>query len=562
MQSAFLILAVFMLVLTILVKPVGIYMAPICKGAAPILLKKFDEKLLQILGLKNYSQTWSEYAYSLIFFNILGILVLFLMQRLQIYLPLNPEEFKNIESYSAFNTAISFVTNTNWQSYSGEVYMSFFIQMAGLALQNFLSAATGIAVAFVLMRSLVAKQEIYLGNFFTDILRISLYILLPLAFFYAIFLVSQGCIQNFNEYVDISTLANTNQTIPMGPVASQEAIKMLGTNGGGFFNANSAHPFENPNEWTNFSQCLAIFIISAALCYTFGIIVNDVRQGWTIYIAMSIIFVIFASLMIIFESEVSPYLLQEGIDPNSFNTEGKETRFALGQSTLFSTVTTSASCGAVNNMHDSLNPLSGLLTMLLMQIGEVVFGGVGSGFYGIFIFIFLTVFIASLMIGRTPEYLGKKFTPIQMKLIAISALCSPFLVLLATAITCLFDFNIESLNNAQAHGFSEYLYAFSSVANNNGSAFAGLNANTPFFNIVTALCMFFGRFTVIICILCCAGSIAKQKITPSSVGSLPTYGLFFSFLIVSTVILIGALTFLPSLALGPVVEHLQIFYKG
>lgn len=561
MQNAFLVLAVFMLVLTLLVKPVGLYMAPICKGSAPILFKSFDKKLMRLLGLENCSQTWSEYAGSLVCFNILGLIVLYLMQRFQAYLPLNPEGLGAVDSYTAFNTAISFVTNTNWQSYGGESTMGYFVQMAGLALQNFLSAATGIAVAFVLMRSLVAKQQVLLGNFFSDVVRISLYILLPLAFAYAIFLVSQGCIQNFSSYIDASTLSGVQQTIPMGPVASQEAIKMLGTNGGGFFNANSAHPFENPTDLSNFSQCLAIFVISAALCYTFGVIVNDSRQGWTIYIAMAIIFVTCASLMIVFESAQSPYLLDAGAAPDFYNTEGKEARFPLGQSALFSTVTTSASCGAVNNMHDSLNPLSGMLTMLLMQIGEVVFGGVGSGFYGIFIFIFLAVFISSLMIGRTPEYLGKKLTPAQMKLIAVAVLCTPFLVLAATAIACLFDFNLDSLNNTAAHGFSEYLYAFSSAANNNGSAFAGLNANTPFFNIATGLCMFFGRFIVIICILGCAGAIAKQKIIPSSSGTLPTFGLFFSFLIAGTVILIGALTFLPALALGPVVEHIEVFFN-
>ena len=560
MTQAIVLLIIFMLILTISIKPIGLYILPICKGEAPSLFKYFDNFLIKKLHLLNKSYTWKEYAISLILFNMLGIIFVYLIQRIQAYLPLNVESLPNVESFSALNTAISFATNTNWQGYGGESTMSYLVQMTGLCVQNFVSAATGIATAFVLMRSFVLKESKFIGNFFADLIRISLYILLPICFIYAIFLVSQGVIQNFNEYVHASTLTGDSQIIAMGPAASQEAIKLIGTNGGGFFNVNSAHPFENTTAISNFSQCLAIFLISSALCYTFGSMINDIRQGLTIYAAMAILFIIAATAIIYFENMQSPALLANGADPSFFNLEGKEMRFDLGHSSLFSAVTTAASCGAVNNMHDSLNPISGLITTLLIQLGEIIFGGVGSGFYGIFIFILLTVFITGLMVGRTPEYLGKKITVKQIKLVTIAMLTTPILVLIFTAITCFLDFNMQSLNNAGAHGFSEYLYAFSSAANNNGSAFAGLSANTTYFNITLGLCMFLGRFVIIICILALAGSIAHQKIIPASQGTLPTHGGLFCFMIIFSILLIGALTYLPALSLGGLVEHLQVFY--
>ena len=559
MSSALILAAVFIAVLFITVKPLGLYMLPMCEGRSPSVLSKLDPWLLKFTGGHSGEQTWKEYAFCLILFNLLGIVVLYALQRLQHVLPLNVEHLGSVESLSAFNTAVSFITNTNWQGYAGESTMGYLVQMAGIGVQNFLSAATGIAVAFVLMRSFVLKEQAYIGNFFADITRISIYLLLPLSIIYALFLVSQGVIQNFDEYINVNTIAGGSQTLPMGPVASQEAIKLLGTNGGGFFNANSAHPFENPTALSNFSQCLAIFLIPAALCYTFGALIKDKAQGLTLLSTMTLIFGICVAFFIAFESEQSKILLSLGSDSSFMNLEGKELRFDLGHTSLFSTVTTAASCGAVNNMHDSLNPISGMITMLLMQLGEIVFGGVGSGFYGIIIMVLTTVFICGLMVGHTPLYLGKKIGSLQMKLVCLAMLTTPCLVLLATAITCLLDFNLSSLNNTGTHGFSEYLYAFSSAANNNGSAFAGLNANTPYFNIMTALCMFFGRFIPIICVLALAGSFATQSFAAKSAASINTKGIFFTILLFSVILLVGALTYMPALSLGPIAEHLASF---
>ena len=561
MYSAFILSAVFLSVLFITVKPLGLYMLPVCEGRAPSFFNRIDSFIFKFPGLQGSSQTWKEYALCLILFNLLGIIALYVLQRVQLYLPLNYQVLGSIEPLLAFNTAVSFVTNTNWQAYAGESTMSYTVQMTGLAVQNFLSAGSGIAVAFVLMRSFVLSKDDYIGNFFADITRICLYILLPLSLIYALFLVSQGVIQNFDSYLSVQSISGDTQNIAMGPVASQEAIKLLGTNGGGFFNANSAHPFENPTALSNFTQCLAIFLIPAALCYTFGAMIKDKGQGYTLLATMTLIFVICLSTIIVFEAMQSPALLASGSDSEFFNTEGKELRFDLGHSSLFSTVTTAASCGAVNNMHDSLNPISGLVTMLLMQLGEIVFGGVGSGFYGIIVMVLVTVFICGLMVGHTPLYLGKKISTVQMKLVCLAMLCSPFLVLLSTALACIFDINTMSLNNTGPHGFSEYLYAFSSAANNNGSAFAGLNANTPFFNIMTALCMFFGRFIPIVCILALAGSFAHQSFAAKSVATIDTKGIFFTLLLFSVIILMGALTYIPSLSLGPVAEHLSTFSR-
>lgn len=561
MQSAFICLTTFMLVLTLITKPLGLYMVPMCEGVEPknTIVRAIDKFLLKLFRVDNHEQSWLEYTVSLLLFNAVGVVFLYILQRFQGFLPFNPENLGPIEAFQALNTAISFVTNTNWQSYSGETTMSYFTQMAGLAVQNFLSAATGIAVAFVLVRAFAFKETKYVGNFFADLIRITFYLLVPICFFYALFLVSQGVIQTFDAYKEVVTLAGDTQTIAMGPIASQEAIKLVGTNGGGFFNSNSSHPFENPTEFANFSECLAIFIISAALTYTFGRMVKDTRQGWTIYCAMGFMFVLAVSLFILFESQSTPSLLSVGADPSFMNMEGKEVRFNLAHTSLFTVATTSASCGAVNNMHDSLTPLAGLIPTLLMQLGEVVYGGVGSGFYGMIVFCIVAVFIAGLMVGRTPEYLGKKITPRQMKLACIVMLTSPFIVLIGTAISCFCPGALDSLNNSSAHGLSEFLYAWSSGANNNGSAFAGLNANTPFFNIGIGLAMWFGRFVIIVSVMALAGSLITQKIVPPSNGTLPTHGLLFVSLLVATVILIGALTYIPALALGPVAEHVMIW---
>lgn len=559
MQSAFLLLIVFMVVLTLITKPLGLYMVPFCEGRCPRFLQGCDKLVLKLFRTENYQQSWVEYTVYLLFFNFAGLVVLYLLQRLQGFLPYNPEGLEAIEAFQALNTAISFVTNTNWQSYSGEATMSYLTQMAGLAVQNFVSAATGICVAFVVIRSFSRKETKEVGNFLVDLVHITLYVLLPICFIYALFLVSQGVLQNFSAYKEIVTLAGDKQVLAMGPVASQEAIKLIGTNGGGFFNANSSHPFENPTELSNFFECLSIFAISAALTYTFGYCVKDTRQGWVFYGAMAIMFIIAVSVVIIFESQSTPDLLAAGADPSFMNMEGKEVRFDLGHSSLFTVVTTSASCGAVNNMHDSLTPIAGSVPLLLMALGEVVYGGVGSGFYGMMIFAIIAVFIAGLMVGRTPEYLGKKIAPRQMKLACIGMLTTPLIVLLGAAITCFYPVALDSLNNPSAHGLTEYLYAWVSAANNNGSAFAGLNANTPFFNIGLGIAMWLGRFVIIASIMALSGSLVTQKIIPPTSGTLPTSGILFMFLLVGTVFLVGALTYIPSLALGPIAEHLTIW---
>ena len=559
MQSAFLLLIGFMVVLTLITKPLGLYMVPFCEGRCPRFLQGCDKLFLKLFRTENYQQSWVEYTVYLLFFNFAGLVVLYLLQRLQGFLPYNPEGLGAIEAFQALNTAISFVTNTNWQSYSGEATMSYLTQMAGLAVQNFVSAATGICVAFVVIRSFSRKETKEVGNFLVDLVHITLYVLLPICFIYALFLVSQGVLQNFSAYKEIVTLAGDKQVLAMGPVASQEAIKLIGTNGGGFFNANSSHPFENPTELSNFFECLSIFAISAALTYTFGYCVKDTRQGWVFYGAMAIMFIIAVSVVIIFESQSTPDLLAAGADPSFMNMEGKEVRFDLGHSSLFTVVTTSASCGAVNNMHDSLTPIAGSVPLLLMALGEVVYGGVGSGFYGMMIFAIIAVFIAGLMVGRTPEYLGKKIAPRQMKLACIGMLTTPLIALLGAAITCFYPVALDSLNNPSAHGLPEYLYAWVSAANNNGSAFAGLNANTPFFNIGLGIAMWLGRFVIIASIMALSGSLVTQKIIPPTSGTLPTSGILFMFLLVGTVVLVGALTYIPSLALGPIAEHLTIW---
>ena len=588
-------LLLFLAVLVALAYPLGIYMARIA-DAAPIggVIGKLERGIYRAAGVDPaHDMPWTRYAVAVLLFSAVGVVVVYLMQRLQVWLPLNPQAMANITSDSAFNTAVSFVTNTNWQGYGGESTMSYLTQMVALAVQNFVSAATGIAVAFALIRGFARRSAQGIGNFWVDLTRGTLYILLPLSILLAVVFMGQGVIQNFETYKDVNTvesltytqpkvdavgqplkdaqgnaltetLTTHTQSLAMGPVASQEAIKMLGTNGGGFFNANSAHPYENPTPLSNFLQMIAMFLIPAGLCFTFGRMVGDSRQGWAVIGAMTTIFVVMAVVAIWAESQGNPLFTPLGVDQTSSalqaggNMEGKESRFGIVASALFATITTAASCGAVNAVHDSFTPLGGLVPMWLIQLGEVVFGGVGAGLYGMLIFAIMAVFVAGLMIGRTPEYVGKKIESFEMKMTSIVILVTPFLVLVGTAIAVMTDAGRLGIFNPGAHGFSEILYALSSASNNNGSAFAGLSANTPFYNTLLAVAMWFGRFAFIIPVLAIAGSLAKKKRIEATAGTLPTHGALFVALLVGTVVLVGALTYVPALALGPVVEHLQL----
>ena len=591
------ILLVFLVTLLSLAYPLGIYLAKIGEGT-PIRglnwMKKTENFFYRLAGIPLDSEMeWKDYALALLVFNTLGALVVYAVQRLQAWLPLNPQALGNVSPDSSFNTAISFATNTNWQGYGGELTMSYLTQMLALTVQNFLSAATGMAVAYALVRGFKRHFAKSIGNFWHDVTRSTLYVLLPLSALFAVFLTSQGVIQNFSAYQEVNlveplsyqqaktgpdgeplTHAESNrmmesaiattQVLPMGPVASQEAIKLLGTNGGGFFNANSAHPYANPTPLSNFVEMLSILLIPAALCFAFGRMVGDIRQGWAILGAMTVIFLTMTSIVLVAEQQAHPVLQALDVDqaPGELqpggNMEGKEIRFGISASALFAAVTTAASCGAVNAMHDSLTPLGGMVPMLLMQLGEVVFGGVGSGLYGMLIFSILAVFVAGLMIGRTPEYLGKKIQPFEMKMASMVILVTPLLVLGGTALAVMVDAGRAGILNPGAHGFSEILYAFSSAANNNGSAFAGLSANTPFYNILLAIAMWFGRFIPIVAVLAIAGSLAAKKRVEVTAGTLPTHGPLFIALLSGTVIIVGALTYLPALALGPVIEHLQL----
>ncbi|EYS85642.1 ATPase [Cupriavidus sp. SK-4] len=552
------------------------------------------ERLLYRLGgvRADTEMGWKQYTIAVLAFNLLGVVAVYALQRLQGVLPLNPQGFGAVSPDSAFNTAISFVANTNWQGYAGESTMGYLTQMLALTVQNFLSAATGIAVVFALMRGFARQSAATIGNFWVDMTRVTLYVLAPIATVIALALVSQGVIQNFDAYKEVSLvtpveysqpkldaagqpvldaqgkpvtedLKTDKQSLAMGPVASQEAIKMLGTNGGGFFNANSAHPFENPNALANLIEMLAIFLIPAALCFTFGEMVGDRRQGVAVLASMTVIFVAMACLAAMSEQMANPALAGMPVDHAASllqaggNMEGKETRFGIAASALFATITTAASCGAVNAMHDSFTAIGGLVPMLLMQLGEVVFGGVGSGLYGMLVYAVLAVFIAGLMIGRTPEYLGKKIEVYEMKMTAVAILVTPLLVLLGTSVAVMTEAGRAGVFNPGTHGFSEILYALSSGANNNGSAFAGLSANTPFYNTLLAAAMWFGRFWIIIPVLALAGSLAAKKRVPVSGGTMPTHGPLFVVLLVGTVLLVGALTYVPALALGPVAEQLQ-----
>jgi len=583
-SHAWILLGIFLAVLLLTVKPLGLYIANVMEGRFGF-AGTIERPLYRLCGIKpDEEMGWLKYAFAILLFSVLGVLAVYALQRLQLWLPLNPQAMANVSPDSAFNTAISFVTNTNWQGYSGEATMSYLTQMLALTVQNFFSAATGIVVVIALIRGFARHSAKTVGNAWVDLTRVTLYVLLPISIVYAVFLTGQGVIQNFDAYKDVTTLEVTHydnpkldaagqalkddkgnaitepaetptQTLAMGPVASQEAIKMLGTNGGGFFNANSAHPFENPTPLSNFIQMLSIFLIPAALCFTFGRMVGDTRQGWAVLAAMTLMFVALAAAAMHFEQQGNPLLTQLGIDPSLGNMEGKETRFGIADSGLFATITTLASCGAVNAMHDSFTPLGGLVPLVNMQLGEVVFGGVGTGLYGMLVFAIMAVFISGLMIGRTPEYLGKKIETHEMKMTSIAILVTPLLVLIGTAIAVMMADGRAGIANPGAHGFSEILYAFTSAANNNGSAFAGLSANTPFYNTMLGIAMWFGRFGVIVPVLAMAGSLAAKKRLAVTEGTLPTHGPLFVTLLIGVVLLVGLLNYVPALALGPVIEH-------
>lgn len=582
--SAWGLLALFLVLLLLASWPLGIWLARLSSGQLPGWMLRVEAPLYRLASTSaDQSMNGSQYTLALLAFNVLGVLVVYALQRLQVWLPLNPAGMAAVAPDSAFNTALSFVTNTNWQGYSSEATMSYLTQMLALAVQNFLSAATGIAVAFALIRGFAAHSTGVIGNFWVDVTRITTWLLIPLSLVLAVFLAGQGVIQNFDAYKDITPLEVTRyqqpvmgtavmedlktdkQTLAMGPVASQEAIKMIGTNGGGFFNANSAHPYENPNALTNLVQMLSIFLIPAALCFAFGRAVGDVRQGWAVLAAMTVMFVIAVVIITPAEQAGHPLMAALGVDQSASslqsggNMEGKEVRYGIHASALFAVVTTAASCGAVNAMHDSFTPLGGMVPLVMMQLGEVVFGGVGSGLYGMLIFAILAVFIAGLMIGRTPEYLGKKIEAHEMKLTSITILVTPVVVLLGTAMAVLATEGKAGIANPGAHGFSEILYALSSAANNNGSAFAGLSANTVFYNGLLGLAMWLGRFGVIVPVLAIAGALAAKKRLPVTAGTMPTHGPLFVLLLMGTVLLVGLLNYVPALALGPVVEHLMLW---
>jgi len=588
--------ALFLIVLLALVKPLGAYMALVFSDS-PNRVTRFgagiENLLYRLCGIRHdQDMSWQRYALAMLVFNVLGLLFVYVIQRVQQWLPLNPQHFDAVSPDSAMNTAISFASNTNWQGYGGESTMSYLTQMLALNVQNFLSAATGIAVLIALIRGFTRRNTKTIGNFWIDMTRSVLYVLLPLSFVLALALVSQGVVQNFEPYRNVPLLEATTasetvkdadgnaakdaagkeitketqvteQSLPFGPAASQIAIKQLGTNGGGFFNTNSAHPYENPTPLSNFLELLSILLIPAALCYTFGKMVGDRRQGWTLLAAMLVIFVPLVLACTYAEQAGNPALTAIGVDQNvsalqaGGNMEGKETRFGIVNSTIWASATTAASNGSVNAMHDSFTPLGGLVPMWLMQLGEVIFGGVGCGLYGMLAFAIVAVFIAGLMVGRTPEYLGKKIEAFEMKMASLVVLIPCALVLIGTAIGVLSASGVAGIGNPGAHGFSEILYAFSSASNNNGSAFGGLSANTPFYNILLGIAMFLARFPLAIGMLAVAGSLAAKKTVPVSAGTLPTHTPLFAALLAITVVIIGALTFLPALALGPVAEFLM-----
>lgn len=539
-------LGLFVLLLTALTPMVGAYLYRVFEGrGCP--MEKWIYSLCGVDARKEMN--WKEYAGALFAFNLIGIVVVFLIQVIQSILPLNPQHLGDVPWHSALNTAVSFVTNTNWQGYSPENTMSYFTQMLALAVQNFLSAAVGLAVAIALIRGIVRRRTQDLGNFWVDLTRSTIYILLPIAFFYALFLVGQGVVQSFAPYVESVGLEGQKVLVPLGPAASQVAIKMLGTNGGGFFNANAAHPFENPTALSNFIQMLSIFLIPAGLTYLYGLMSKSRSNGWTIYFSMLIMFLAATGFSLWSEYSHNPIFSLSGL------MEGKETRFGVFGSVLFSVITTAASCGAVNAMHASLSPFSGGIAMLNIMLGEVVFGGVGAGFYGMLLFVLLTVFLAGLMVGRTPEYMGKKIEAREMTMVLVAILSPCAVILLGAGVSSVLPISLSSLGNAGPHGLSEILYAFTSAAGNNGSAFAGLNANTVYYNLILAFVMLVGRFAVIFPILAVAGSLAEKKYSPPSPGTFATDTSVFATLLILVILIVGALTFFPALSLGPIVEH-------
>ena len=620
-------IALFLGVLLATARPMGYYMLRVFEGKLPAFVRWMqpaENFFYRLCGVDSKQEMrWTQYAMALLWFSLLGALAVYALQRLQVWLPLNPQGMAAVTSDSSFNTALSFVTNTNWQGYVGESTMSYLTQMLGLSVQNFFSAASGMAVAIALIRGFARHTTQTIGNFWVDMTRSTLYILLPISTALALVMVSQGVVQNFSEYQTVPLMESVSydqpkldasgnpvkdetpspqsspasgrggeregqssipagnavtekvvvkeQSIAMGPVASQEAIKQLGTNGGGFFNANSAHPFENPTPLSNFLAMLAIFLIPAGLCYTFGCMVGDTRQGWAILASMTLLFVGFLAVAEYAELHGNPAFTALGVDQNLStmqsggnmegpvgNMEGKETRFGIVNSALFATITTAASCGAVNAMHDSFTPLGGMVTMAQIQLGEVVFGGVGSGLYGMLVYVVIAVFLAGLMIGRTPEYLGKKIEAFDIKMASLVILLPPFIILGGTALAVMLAAGKSSIFNPGAHGFSEVLYAFSSAVGNNGSAFAGISANTPFYNTALGFAVWAGRFWLMIPVLALAGSMAAKKRIPTSVGSMATHTPLFVWLLIGTVLLVGALTFVPAFALGPVIEHLNM----
>lgn len=544
----------FLGVLVLLTPILGNYMYKVFSGEKHLMrpvLGWLEKLTYKFIGVKPEDETnWKSYLLALLVFNLVGFIFLFLIQLFQGYLPLNPARVGNVTWHLAFNTAVSFVTNTNWQGYAGETTLSYLVQMIGLTVQNFMSAATGIAVLLAVVRGISRKTTDKLGNFWTDITRTTIYVLLPLSIVFAVVLVGQGVVQNFKTYETVQTLQGAEQVIPMGPAASQIAIKQLGTNGGGFFNSNSSHPFENPTPISNFLELLLILLIPTALTFTYGKMVGSVRQGWTVFSAMLILLVVGLSISLYAEYSSNPVFGHLSL------MEGKETRFGITNSILWSTTTTAASNGSVNAMHDSLSPLAGMVAMLNIMLGEVIFGGVGAGLYGMIIFIILTVFIAGLMVGRTPEFLGKKIEAFEVQMAIIAILAPSVVILLFSAWASVSIYGLSSLNNAGAHGFSEILYAYSSAAGNNGSAFAGLNANTVFYNLTLGLGMLIGRFGVIVPILAIAGSMAKKKTIPPSAGTFHTDNWLFVGLLIAVILIVGGLTFFPALSLGPIIEHL------
>ncbi len=590
-ETGLLQIGLYLFILAALVKPLGWYMARVYQGHFSGIdrVGQTLERMLYRVGRVNPKQgmDWKQYLCAMLAFNVLGLIAVYVIQRLQLYLPFNPQHLPAPTPALAFNTSVSFTTNTNWQAYSGETTLSYATQMLALTTQNFLSAATGMSLLIAMIRGFVGNEQRNLGNFWVDTVRGIIYILLPLSIIFSLVLVSQGVIQNVkpNQFIslpqltsyqkqdsDVNGLPKTDileahqQTIPMGPVASQVAIAQLGTNGGGFFNVNSAHPFANPTPITNLLELLAILLIPAALCYTFGVMINDKRQGWAILAAMTLIFIPFVGVAVMAEQQGNPAFTQMGIEQSAIesrypggNMEGKETRFGIVSSALWATATTAASNGSVNSMHDSYTPLGGLIPLWMMHLGEVIYGGVGSGLSGMLMLIIITVFVAGLMVGRTPEYLGKKIEPYEMKMASIAVLVMPLIVLLFTAISAVTRYGTSSIFNPGAHGLTEIFYAFTSMGNNNGSAFAGLQANTLFYNVLGGMTMLIGRYWIAIPILAIAGSLAQKKIIPRNAGTLATHTPLFIILLMGVTLILGALSFLPALSLGPIAEQLMLW---